>query len=89
MWNYAAGGTIALQAEIINEPSEVHWFCEKVPIVLNDKARSIYDHGVYSLIISEATKEQSGQYVCIESGSFLIFCIKSISCCIGFLFLLF
>lgn len=65
-----AGGTIALQAEIINEPSEVHWFCEKVPIVLNDKARAIYDHGVYTLIISEADKEKSGQYTCQAINAF-------------------
>lgn len=65
-----AGGTIALQAEIINEPSEVHWFCEKAPIASNDKTRSIYDHGVYTLIISEATNEQSGQYTCQAINAF-------------------
>lgn len=64
------GGTIALQAQIINEPSEVHWLCEKMPIVLSDKVQTIYDHGVYTLIISEATKEQSGLYSCQAVNTF-------------------
>lgn len=65
-----AGGTIALQAEIINEPSEVHWQCEKQPIVYGDTVRSIYDHGVYTLIISQATAEQSGTYTCQAINAF-------------------
>lgn len=65
-----AGGTIALQAEIINEPSEVHWLCEKSPVVHSDKVRSIYDHGVYTLIIAEATSEQSGTYTCQAVNAF-------------------
>lgn len=65
-----AGGTIALQAEIINEPSEVRWLCEKVPVVLGDKVRTVYDHGVYTLIIAEAKNEQSGTYTCQAINAF-------------------
>lgn len=65
-----AGGTIALQAEIINEPSEVHWQCEKQPVVLGGQVRTINDHGVYTLVITEATAEQSGTYTCIASNAF-------------------
>lgn len=65
-----AGGTIALQAEIINEPSEVRWFCEKQPIVLNETTRAIYDHDVYTLIINGATAELSGQYTCQAINAF-------------------
>lgn len=65
-----AGGTIALQAEIIHGPVEVQWLCEKEPIVYSDKVRSIYDHGVYTLILTEATKELSGTYTCRATNAF-------------------
>lgn len=65
-----AGGTIALQAEIIHGPVEVQWLREKEPIVLDDKVKSIFDHGVHTLILTEATKELSGLYTCRATNVF-------------------
>lgn len=65
-----AGGTIALQAEIIHGPVEVQWLREKEPLVMNDKVKNIYDHGVHTLILSEATKELSGTYTCRATNAF-------------------
>lgn len=65
-----AGGTIALLASIINEPSEVRWFCDKAPIILTDKSRAVYDHGVYTLIIDGVAAENSGQYTCQAINAF-------------------
>lgn len=65
-----AGGTIALQAEIIHDPSEVQWLREKEPIVLGKTVRSIYDHGVYTLVIDGATNEVSGTYTCRAINAF-------------------
>lgn len=60
-----AGGTVALQAEIIHDVSEVQWLREKEPIVLGGKTRTIYDHGVYTLVINEAAKDvDDGTYTC-------------------------
>lgn len=65
-----AGGTIALQAEIIHGPVEVQWLREKEPLVMNDKVRNIYDHGVHTLILTEATPELSGTYTCRATNAF-------------------
>lgn len=65
-----AGGTIALQAEIIHGPVEVQWFHEKQQIALGAKAKTIYDHGVHTLVLSEANAEQSGTYTCRASNPF-------------------
>lgn len=65
-----AGGTIALQAEIIHEPSEVLWLLEKEPLILSDKIKTLYDHGVYTLVIPNATNEMSGTYTCRAINSF-------------------
>lgn len=65
-----AGGTIALQAEILHGPVDVQWLREKEPIVYTDKIRSIYDHGVHTLILPDATKELSGTYTCRAANAF-------------------
>lgn len=65
-----AGGTIALQAEIIHGVNEVQWLREKEPIVFNDKIKSFYDHGVHTLTLSEATKELDGTYTCRAINAF-------------------
>lgn len=65
-----AGGTIALQAEIIHGPVEVQWWCEKKQLKPNEKVRTIYDHGVHTLILSDATNDQSGTYTCRVSNSY-------------------
>lgn len=65
-----AGGTIALQAEIIHGPVEVQWLREKEPLVMDDKVKNIYDHGVHTLILTEATKELSGTYTCRATNAF-------------------
>lgn len=65
-----AGGTIALQAEIIHGPVDVQWLCEKRPIVLGEKAKTIFDHGVYSLVLNDVTDEQTGTYTCRATNAF-------------------
>lgn len=65
-----AGGTIALQAEIVFNPAEVEWLFQKQPITLTDKVKTFYDRGVYSLIISSVTYGQSGAYTCRASNNF-------------------
>lgn len=65
-----AGGTIGLQAEFVHDPVEVQWWCEKKQLKQNEKVKTIYDHGVYTLILSDASNEQSGTYTCRASNSF-------------------
>lgn len=65
-----AGGTIALQAEIIHSPSEVQWFYEREPVVLGDTVKTFYDHSVYTLQIDDAKPELSGTYTCRAINAF-------------------
>lgn len=65
-----AGGVLALQAEIIHEPSEVQWLREKELLVMSDKCRTVYDHSVYTLIIPNATAEIGGTYTCRAINAF-------------------
>lgn len=65
-----AGGTIALQAEVIHGPIEVQWLREKEPLAFVDKVKSFYDHGVHTLMITEATKELDGTYTCRATNPF-------------------
>lgn len=65
-----AGGTIALQAEIIHGPVEVQWLRERDVLQPSDKIKTTYDHGVYSLILTEATAELAGTYTCRATNSF-------------------
>lgn len=64
------GGTVALQAEIIHGPVDVQWLHEKKPIVLGGRAKTIYDHGVYTLILNEASDELDGTYTCRATNAF-------------------
>lgn len=65
-----AGGTLALQAEIIHEPSEVQWLREKELLVISDKCRTVNDHGVYTLIIPSVTADMDGTYTCRAINTF-------------------
>lgn len=65
-----AGGTIGLQAEIIHDVTEVLWFREKEPLVLGPTVRTLYDHGIYALVISDATKDMDGTYTCRAINAF-------------------
>lgn len=65
-----AGGTIALQAEIIHGPVEVQWLREREVLQPSDKIKTIFDHGVHSLIITEASKELDGTYTCRATNAF-------------------
>lgn len=65
-----AGGTIALQAEVIHGPIEIQWLLEKEPVVLGAKAKTIFDHGVHTLVIPDAQPENSGTYTCRATNPF-------------------
>lgn len=65
-----AGGTIALQAEIIHGPVEVQWLREREPLALGERVKSIYDHNVYTLIITGANNEDDGVYTCRATNAF-------------------
>lgn len=65
-----AGGTIGLQAELIHDVTEVQWLREKAPLSIGAKAQTLYDHGVYTLVIPKATDDMDGTYTCRAINAF-------------------
>lgn len=59
-----AGGTIGLQAELIHDVTEVQWLRGRELLVVGPNIRTLNDHGVYTLVIPNATKEMDGTYTC-------------------------
>lgn len=59
-----AGGTLSLQAEIIHDVTEVQWFREKEQLIVGKTVKTLFDHGVYTLAIPNATDDMDGTYTC-------------------------
>lgn len=65
-----SGGSIGLQAELIHDVTEVQWLLEKEPIPSAAKAKTLYDHGVYTLVIPNANYDMDGTYTCRAINAF-------------------
>lgn len=65
------GGTIALHAELLHDVSEVQWIRDREVIQPNkDNVRAYQEHGVYTLIVPQASATESGTYVCRAMNDF-------------------
>ena len=65
-----AGGTLALQAEIVHSPSEVQWLREKDVIKPSDKVQVVYERGIHTLILTETKPDDAGTYTCRAANKF-------------------
>lgn len=66
------GGTIALQAELLHDVTEVQWIRDREVLQTNkdDSVRAFQEHGVYTLIVPSAGAAESGTYVCRAINDF-------------------
>lgn len=66
------GGTIAISAEFMqtHTPIDVQWFRERQPLAGQPNVKTFYEHGVYTLAITNAQPENEGTYTCRAQNAF-------------------
>ncbi|XP_055846057.1 titin-like [Episyrphus balteatus] len=66
------GGTIAIMAEFLptSSPIDVQWFRSREPLAGQPNVKTFFDHGVYTLAISNAASEWEGAYTCRATNAY-------------------
>lgn len=64
------GGTIGLQAELLHDASEVHWFRDNERLRAGPTVRTYMENGVHTLIVQPADLFDRGTYVCRATNDF-------------------
>lgn len=63
------GGTIALQAEVHGQVT-IEWLKGKELVEMNERTKTNEDQGVYTLMIEQATPNETGSYTCRATNPF-------------------
>ncbi|CAG9781712.1 unnamed protein product [Diatraea saccharalis] len=64
-YKVTSGGTIGLQVEIQGSPTRVEWLREGRSVTaVYSNARTMVEHGLYTLALSDVTEKDSGMFTC-------------------------